>query len=172
MYRNILERQWTGLVEDFVRENKDSVQTVQTYMDWYRANAYRFSSMNAIEGISLDQVNNPAFARALREKINGFHFAKVDAAPAADFKMTVAVSCAAAAAVILLLPLLPFLWTKVLWVRALLGSVAAAAAFLLQVQKAADAQQKDQERIFAEYADQLKNYLPELIAVCEQYKVA
>ena len=164
MYQQTLTKQWNDLVDDFITENKNAPQKkLGVYREWYRVNVHRFKGISAVESMSLDQLGNDVFAKALRAKMDRFEFKKPAEQPTADPRKGIILAGVAGVAAILLLPLLPFVWTKSMLIRILIG---------LQIKKVATSQDKEQERIFYEYADQLKAYLPELITVCKEYGVA
>lgn len=173
MYQQILTKQWNDLVDDFITENKNAPQKkLGAYSEWYRVNVHRFKSISAVESMSLDQLGRDIFAKELRAKMDRFEFTKPAEQPTADPRKSIILAAVAGVASILLLPLLPFAWTKGLLIRILIGLVVFIAVAAMQIKKVAVAQDKEQERIFYEYADQLKTYLPELIAVCKEYGVA
>lgn len=173
MYQQILTKQWNDLVDDFIAENKNAPQKkLGAYSEWYRVNVHRFKSISAVESMSLDQLGRDIFAKALRAKMDCFEFTKPAEQPTADPRKSIILAAVAGAASILLLPLLPFVWTKGLLIRILIGLVVFIAVAAMQIKKVAAAQDKEQERIFYEYADQLKAYLSELLAVCKEYGVA
>lgn len=172
MYQNVLSKQWNDLVEDFVTENRNSPsQAIGQLRDWYRVRTHRFSSITAIEGMTLDQVNNPEFAQALRAKMKCFDFKKPEAQATPDARIGVVVGAVVGVALVFLLPLLPFLWTKWWIVRILVGIVAFIAIALGQINSVSNAQKKEQDRVFMEYARQLQEYLSKLLDVCKQYGV-
>ena len=173
MYQQTLTKQWNDLVDDFITENKNAPQKkLGVYREWYRVNVHRFKGISAVESMSLDQLGNDVFAKALRAKMDRFEFKKPAEQPTADPRKGIILAGVAGVAAILLLPLLPFVWTKSMLIRILIGLVVFIAVAVMQIKKVATSQDKEQERIFYEYAAQLKAYLPELITVCKEYGVA
>lgn len=173
MYQNVLSKQWNDLVEDFITENRNSPsRTTGQLRDWYRARAYHFSSVTAIEGITLDQVNKPDFARVLRAKLNDFDFQKPEAVTLPNPWTSVAIGAATGTTLVFLLPLLPFLWAKWWIVRILAGILGFATIVFCQINRVFAAQRKRDELAFMEYARQLEDYLPALLAVCNQYGIS
>ena len=119
----------------------------------------------------MDQMNNPDFAQALRAKLKSFDFKKPKAQETPDARIGVIIGAAVGVAMVFLLPLLPFLWTNWWIVRILVGIVAFVSIAFGTISNVSNAQQKEQDRVFMEYAQQLKEYLPELLNVCKQYGV-
>lgn len=172
MYQNVLTKQWNDLVEDFVNENRNApAQTVAQFRDWYRVRAHRFSSITAVEGMNLDQLNNPDFAKALRDKIDRFDFRKPESQAAPDARTGMIAGAVVGVALVFLLPLLPFLWTKGWILRILIGVAAFLVISLWQISSVSTAQKNEQERVFTEYVHQLEDYLPSLLEVCREYGV-
>lgn len=172
MYQKVLTRQWNNLAEDFVNENQNApVQTIAKFKEWYRVRIHRFSSISAIEGITLEQLNKPEFAEALKAEMSSFNFIKPEAQAVPDARIGVAVGAFACIAEVFLLPLLPFFWAKLWIIRLLLGILAFAVIFFWQISRATGAQNREKTRVLHEYERQLNEYLPGLLEVCKKYGV-
>lgn len=172
MYQKVLTKQWNNLTEDFVRENRDApVQTPAQFQEWYRVRSHRFNSVTAVEGMTLDQLHQAEFASALRSAMSRFAFVRPEAQSTPDPRIGVVVGAAAGAALVFLLPLLPFSWAASWLIRILLGLAAFAGIALWQILRVANAQKRERDRAFQEYAGQLEDYLPRLLEVCRAHGI-
>lgn len=158
MYRESLLRQWENLIADFSQThcNADAeALDTEKLNSWYEQRIKCFSSLVMLEGIELDQQNNPEFARELREKIAAFRFLPETNQSGFSVYKTLAVNLLPGIA----LGLLTAFCTKwfILW-PILLGVIMVLAGVLLTFSQAHTARGKSNERLTEKYAQQLEQY--------------
>lgn len=172
MYQQDLSKQWTDLIDDFISENQSlPQQTSNMFNKWYQVNVHRFNSITSIESITLDQLENKSFSMALRAKINHFEFHKPAENVKSDPRKGIVIAAAVGIIIALFLPIVPFNWSKSLLCRILLGMIVFIGLTIMQIKRTLSIQQKEEKLVFDEYVHQLKAYLPELIAVCNEYNI-
>lgn len=171
MYKQSLSQHWGNIVSDFVVEHKtmsSSQINAGTIEEWYKLRAFRFSSVAYLEGLEIDQINNPGFAKELREKIDSFRFKKT--APIQNFSvkknMVLALLPSVVASVLVALCTdWPILWPIVI------GIVLFFAGIVTVANQAQQARSKSATSLVQAYASQLEQYLPSLQAICDKYGV-
>ena len=135
----------------------------------YQVRAYRFSSVTSSEGLMLDQLEQPAFASALREKIGQFRFEKQP--PVQTTPEWVGIPAGLAVSVVLGMvlkrrpkPLGTFPLVLICLVCFLL--IVAVALNITNRQRMEGLQRERKA-----YIEQLNAYLVQLLSVCDQYGI-
>ena len=171
MYKQSLSQNWGNLVSDFVVEHK-TMSTSQinagAIEEWYKLRSFRFSSIAYLEGIEIDQINQPDFAKELREKINDFRFKKT--APIRNFSVKKNIVLALLPSVVASVLVAVCTDWSILW-SIIIGIVLFAAGFVMVANQAQQARGKAAASLVQTYANQLEQYLPLLQEICDKYGI-
>lgn len=169
MYQDALSNQWRNLYSDFSAEYETlskQPNSVSAFNRWYEARVHRWSSIAYQEGVILDEEKNPEFAEELRRQMQAFKFravasGKVPRSTGQD--ALISGGCGGLIGVGMLA--LQFGMIKSI----ITGGISIAALMVALSRNRANSQHQEEQRVKDNYTQQLKDYLPSLIGVCEKY---
>lgn len=171
MYQQNLTQSWENLVSDFITAHKGipaSHLNAGTIEDWYRVRAQRYRSLTYLESIAIDQQHKPDFAQELRSAIDAFAFQKrapeQNTSPKKDLALAVAPGAVVGVASALLTN-----W-GIGWPIAI-GGVLMGAGVVSAANRTQNMRSKAADALVEVYAEQLRNYLPLLLAICEKHGI-
>lgn len=167
-YKETFSQQWRNLYSDFAQEYERLLTKGSApgcFREWYETRIHRWRSVVYPEGMILEQEKNPEMTQALSDAMRDFHFEKVEPQPEKPVWQPIAVGLAAGILSSLVMALLH--WSPL---RSVLSGVVVAIVVISGYWKSRSlARDAERVRVRQAYADQLKDYLPKLTAVCEQF---
>lgn len=171
MYQQNLSQSWENLVSDFIAAHKGlpaSHLNAGVIEDWYRVRAQRYRSLTYLESIAIDQQHKPDFAQELRSTIDAFTFQKHAPEQNTSPKKDLALADAPGAVVGVATALLTN-W-GIVWSVAI-GGVLMGAGVMSAANHTQNMRSKAAVALVKVYAEQLRQYLPMLLAICEGHGV-
>lgn len=170
-YKETFSQQWRNLYSDFAQEYERLLTKGKApgcFREWYETRIHRWRSVVYPEGMILDQEKNPEMTKALSDAMRDFHFEKVEPAPEKPLWQPFAVGLTAGIVSGVLMALLR--WSPLRSV--LSGAVVAIVVISGYLKSRSLARDAERVRVRQAYADQLKDYLPKLTAVCDSFQPA
>ncbi len=167
-YRAYFFTQWENVIADFNKMAADNPGDIENMNRWYKARAFRWSSISESERMILDDLKQPEFAGQLRQALNNFKFTKEETGTVASAGPMLALSAAAGAALGAVLKTVFHSG----WFLTIAGGILLTVIgiwFSLDRRSAAEA--KRDKQLYGRYTAQLREYTKTLEQVFIKYDI-
>lgn len=169
-YKNKFESQWNNLRADFAAKiEKTPVELLspKELNSWLQARTHRWSSVVEMEGLILDQEDNPELSSELRSALGSVSVEQVNAGKAPSPILHIGVGAVIAAVFAVVSKVLLDRGTMMAVVLAVLTVAAAICEYTIF----SSSKKKELEKALRSgYVKQLDEYKRELLSICDKYE--